>query len=167
MIQIGYVYSIYNTKNKKRYIGQCADINARIRTHLDKHTNKYLSADINKYGASAFVAILHDICFRLEDRIKEERRLIKFYKTWDLQYGYNRRDTPPETRKWVIAKLKNKGKSKSQISKEWYSSASAKQKAKRMNFFKTTKYKIKISKIIKKKWRNGTYRKMMLQARLK
>lgn len=53
------IYEILCIKNNKRYIGQTSNFKARVKNHKrelreNRHGNKYLQADYNKYGLSYF-----------------------------------------------------------------------------------------------------------------
>lgn len=53
------VYTIYNNETKKQYIGSSTDIGRRLQKHFselrfNRHTNKKLQEDFNKYGIESF-----------------------------------------------------------------------------------------------------------------
>ena len=61
------IYSITNSGNGKRYIGQSIDIEKRWREHrwhlrANKHKNNHLQNAWNKYGETAFVFEVLEEC---------------------------------------------------------------------------------------------------------
>jgi len=73
----GYIYSITNTSNGKRYIGSTGDINDRWKSHRNmlkrgKHHCSHLQSSYNKWGADVFEyeILLHcdtSIMFHMEE----------------------------------------------------------------------------------------------------
>jgi len=84
-IQPGFIYGIRNSVNGKIYIGQTKDINKRMTRHRsrlrkNKHFNKPLQEDFNKYGYNNFT--LENI-EKIEDG---NRELLKKRETfWIMQ----------------------------------------------------------------------------------
>lgn len=113
------IYCIENVLDHKKYIGQSVDIYARWSSHLselryNKHKNSYFQRSWNKYGKENFKFYVLEICpkSQLDNR---ERWNIKYYKSYERKYGYNRdmggqsiRDITPYQRK--KASEANKGK---------------------------------------------------------
>jgi group I intron endonuclease len=78
------IYSILNTVNKKRYIGQASDIDRRIKEHMasllkGNHHCKYLQRAFEKHGAAAFIAEVLEQC--LQDNLTErEQYWMDYYR---------------------------------------------------------------------------------------
>lgn len=87
------IYSITNTINCKKYIGQSVDVKRRLRNHKwslrhNKHINDHLQKSFNKYGESCFVFDV--VCECDEERLDElEKFYISYYDCMNPQYGYN------------------------------------------------------------------------------
>lgn len=87
------IYSIENTINHKKYIGQSVNIKQRWCHHKNdlnngQHDNDYLQKLWNKYGASAFKMKILEECSKDELNDKE-RYYIDLYNTLDDKFGYN------------------------------------------------------------------------------
>lgn len=88
------IYMIRNIKNNKKYIGQSVDINKRLITHIrhlkkDKHHNKFLQKDFNKYGEDAFKTyVLRELSDK-DDLDKWEMYYINLLSTQCYAKGYN------------------------------------------------------------------------------
>lgn len=87
------IYSIINTKNNKRYIGQSKNINKRFLQHKrelnkNQHINSHLQSAWNKYGEDVFIFALIEECE--EDNLDtKEKEWIAFYKSDISKNGYN------------------------------------------------------------------------------
>lgn len=61
------IYQITNKYNNRKYIGKSTDLCNRWDKHIsglinNKHSNKYLQKDFNKYGYNGFTFEILDIC---------------------------------------------------------------------------------------------------------
>jgi len=87
------IYSIKNTMNGKRYIGQSFDIDRRTKHHFanlicGRHVNSHLQGAFNKYGADCFeFCILELVSEEMLDI--RERAWISYYKSDHAFFGYN------------------------------------------------------------------------------
>ncbi|MBS4539797.1 GIY-YIG nuclease family protein [Clostridium sp. D2Q-11] len=80
MKKVACVYSIANISSNKIYIGSTVNYKKRIQKHLsllrrDKHINKQLQEDFNKYGEDNFI---FDILLEVDD-LDDLRDLEKHY----------------------------------------------------------------------------------------
>jgi group I intron endonuclease len=71
------IYKIFNTINRKFYIGSAMNISKRWGEHLralrkNKHPNKHLQNAWNFYGEDAFVFSVLEICFKSMLLIREQ-----------------------------------------------------------------------------------------------
>jgi group I intron endonuclease len=87
------IYSIINTVNGKRIIGQSKDIYKRwtgYRNQLDlnKYDNVYLQRSWNKYGKQNFKFEIIFLC-SIQDLNETEIRFIREYKSTNRKFGYN------------------------------------------------------------------------------
>ena len=96
------IYTIFNKKNNKQYIGQTIDFIKRKSDHLTSlralnHHNPHLQAAYNKYGEQSFEVRLIENCTidKLDER---ELYWINHYKTIDKKFGYNIRLDPSTNR---------------------------------------------------------------------
>lgn len=99
----GYIYCIRNKINNKKYIGQTSEKRGykhRIHKHKNqlinnKHYNKNLQEDFNKYGMDNFeFFILDEFTFSDKELLKNaltdrEKYYIKLFNTEDDKRGYN------------------------------------------------------------------------------
>jgi group I intron endonuclease len=87
------IYSITNLADNKRYIGQSVNIKTRIGQHKSflkygKHKNLHLQHAFTKYGAGRFRFDV--LCECLENELDDQERYwIQYYKTTDMNCGYN------------------------------------------------------------------------------
>ena len=87
------IYSITNTINNKKYIGQSVDVKSRIRNHKwalkhNKHQNDHLQKSFNKYGQDCFVFDV--VCECREEELDDlERFYISHYDCMNPHKGYN------------------------------------------------------------------------------
>lgn len=75
------VYEIVNLKNNKRYIGSSTNLNKRFRDHrrgliTKKHRNKHLMNAWYKYGESAFVFRILQLCETAKEAAELEQELL-------------------------------------------------------------------------------------------
>lgn len=87
------IYSITNTKNKKRYVGSAVDFDMRWRKHLSQlrlgnHHSGHLQAAWNKYGENSFKFEIIACC-EPDELIELEQFYISAYNAFDGKYGYN------------------------------------------------------------------------------
>lgn len=90
----GYVYSITNIDNGKKYIGSTVNYNKRKRAHLNGlrgsyHDNRLLQQDFDAYGEDSFVFKIICKTESEEERFQIEENLIKQFKTFEFDNGYN------------------------------------------------------------------------------
>ena len=128
------IYSITNSVNGKRNIGQSKDIRNRWNGHRGQlrngvHPNRHLQAAWDKYGETAFVFEVLEQC-RQEDLDEAECRLIAAYGTTDNSRGYNLMDgggaprhSEESRRKMSLSKLGKKRKPHSEHTKMLISAA--------------------------------------------
>jgi hypothetical protein len=106
----GVIYKIKNKINKKVYIGQTTRKNGfdsrygfrgegiervygfyKAQKEYGENYNKHLLSSIEKYGFDAFeVNKIFDIAYSKEELDKKEIYWIKYFKSTDKEYGYNR-----------------------------------------------------------------------------
>ena len=86
------IYSITNTINGKRYIGQSKDIYKRWGKHKselrnNKHANQHLQTAWNKYGEGCFLFEILEEC-SVDNLDTLEKQYIAKYKANDRDFGY-------------------------------------------------------------------------------
>jgi len=91
------IYSITNSVNKKRYIGQSINIIERWRYHKkvlrkNVHNNAHLQKAWNLFGENSFEFIVLEECSK-EDLSKLEKKWSDYYNTENTKCGYNIRKT--------------------------------------------------------------------------
>lgn len=95
------IYCIRCKVNNKAYIGSSVDIKKRWRGHKgllkrDRHYNKQLQEDYNKYGADSF---LYSVLINCKPQMltKYENMYMLLFNTRDILMGYNilRSSRPP------------------------------------------------------------------------
>lgn len=91
LVNIPGIYCLFNTKSKRKYIGQGASIGHRLIDHFSllprgKHKNRILQRSFNKYGITAFRVSVLVICENFEfDAIEDS-----LVRKWDtVETGYN------------------------------------------------------------------------------
>ena len=104
-----YIYTITNKENNRIYVGKTSRLESRRQTHLanlraNKHSNKELQEDFNKYGESLFEFNVVQQGEGLTEEEAEKKWMIKL-KSYDPKYGYNSNDTFFRTRKGNKTKL--------------------------------------------------------------
>jgi group I intron endonuclease len=87
------IYRIINKTNNKIYIGSSVNILSRFSKHKsllkhNKHDNDYLQNSYNKYGLENFLFEIIEFC-EVDKLIDKENHYIEFYKSNDLNIGYN------------------------------------------------------------------------------
>lgn len=87
----GYIYKITNLINNKIYIGQTTEsINKRWIRHCQRNSNcTYLGRAIQKYGKENFSIEEIDNAIDFQELNSKEEQWIKYFKTLDINYGYN------------------------------------------------------------------------------
>lgn len=89
------IYKIINCINGKIYIGQSIDTKNRFRQHkynaLTKNIKHPLYASIRKYGIENFEFIIVERIEDVNNMNEKELYWINYYKSNDLNYGYNLR----------------------------------------------------------------------------
>ncbi len=91
------IYAIRCKENKKIYIGRTEQTTReRIIIHLralrkNKHTNKIMQEDFNKYGENSFEFYELETGISFNNRDKEIDYM-DLYKTCNEKYGYNTKD---------------------------------------------------------------------------
>lgn len=85
------IYSILNTKNGKRYVGQTYDLDYRWKRHRfdlshNYHSNKHLQSAWNKYGSEVFEYSVLEMC-QIENLDERESWWIDYFDC--LKSGYN------------------------------------------------------------------------------
>lgn len=89
----GQIYKITNNINNKLYVGQTTkNLEERLREHFqnaDNLKNFTLSNAIRKYGKDNFSIDQIDTADTKDDLNKKEIYWINYYKSFDINYGYN------------------------------------------------------------------------------
>lgn len=92
------IYRIRNLKNGKCYIGSASYLTQRKYRHfssLEKncHDNEHLQSAYNKYGKENFIFEILVYCDK-ESLLILEGLFIKSYRSYQREYGYNKREIP-------------------------------------------------------------------------
>lgn len=88
------IYSVYVLvfPNNKLYVGQTKDVSSRWANNGGHYCeNEQMFLDITKYGWDSIKKFEVYKNLTYAESICKERELIKYYKTLDERYGYNRR----------------------------------------------------------------------------
>ena len=91
------IYLLRNTKNGKVYVGRTSQFSRRKKLHINnlranRHPNTMLQEDFNKYGEKSFV---FRPIFETEKNLTRtnlEHAFMIALKTYDDDFGYNRKD---------------------------------------------------------------------------
>ena len=91
------IYAIRCTHNSKIYIGKTRKLDNRLKNHLtnlknNKHSNKLLQQDFNKYGEKEFEFYLIENKIDYYEGNSKERYYMELYKTYDINFGYNKNE---------------------------------------------------------------------------
>jgi group I intron endonuclease len=150
------VYSITNTKNKKRYIGSAVNIERRWMTHRaylrgGVHHSRHLQNAWNHYGEKAFSFEILTTC-EPDDLITQEQFWIDAFQAADSRYGYNTapiagssrgRKASAETRSKLIENLRER----------WAQPGAREKMAEKMKeVHKRPEHKKKVSESQRKRW---------------
>ena len=92
-----YIYLLRNNANGKVYVGKTSKFYERKKMHINnlranRHSNKMLQDDYNKYGEEYFS---FEVVFETEKHLPRthlEQSFMIALKTYDDNYGYNRKD---------------------------------------------------------------------------
>lgn len=92
-----YVYKILCLKNNKVYVGRTCNFNRRVREHKcclkhNRHSNKYLQSDYNKYGLDCFEFIILEECNLKSNSVIQETYWMNYYGGKDSDLIYNECD---------------------------------------------------------------------------
>lgn len=97
VVNTGTVYALRCNANGKMYIGSTAGLDSRLHEHMaalsnNKHPNKSMQEDYNKYSGDFSVAVLAD--YLPSDKVirKIEALYMTIYKTRNPDKGYNNFD---------------------------------------------------------------------------
>lgn len=155
-----YIYRITNTVNNKIYIGQTHNFKQRIYKHFflaRNGTKRHLYNAIRYYGEDKFKSEILEECSE-EDASKREQYWIKFFKTTDKRYGYNKTDGGEMSNSWKynthkdhtrrLIGAKTKGHRVNRVAIE-------KIRQLRLGTKLTDEQKKQISKTLKEKYANG------------
>jgi len=113
------IYSVTNTVNNKRIIGQATDFEERFGHYVrllgrNKYGNKHLQGSYNKHGTDNFKMELLNLCDK-ENLTEIEAYFCKAFNTMDSRFGYNKKD-PAEHGKY--SEESRKRMSRAHIGKE-------------------------------------------------
>lgn len=95
-----FVYAIQHSETGKIYVGCTNDVERRVREHLsqlenNKHPNKRMQNDYNKYGGDYFYYVLFN-AYAAYDAFMMERHFMSLLGTRDETRGYNAGDNSLE-----------------------------------------------------------------------
>lgn len=88
------IYLIRNKYSGKVYVGSTSCTRQRWSKHRtrlrkDKHTNRRLQKDWNRYGEDAFIFEVVSEANTTEEAYQEEQRFMDQYKSYEEGFGYN------------------------------------------------------------------------------
>lgn len=88
------IYKIHNKINNKIYIGLTTHLtlDKRKKQHLSKRKkgkNSLIALAISKYGPENFNFDIIEICNNKEDLVIQEKYWIKYYNSFNRNFGYN------------------------------------------------------------------------------
>lgn len=91
------IYLLKNNANGKIYVGRTGRLSNRKKLHINslranRHPNKILQEDFNKYGESEFEFEIAEESEKGFGRTYIERQWMIKLKTYDVNYGYNYND---------------------------------------------------------------------------
>jgi group I intron endonuclease len=140
------------------YIGQTINIKRREYTHKhylknNKHANEHLQNSYNKYGHDCFVFEILDQCVFSWSADNLERFWIRFYKSDDRKFGFNKdsggnskKQVSKETR-LILSKINKENPTKPMLGKK-HSELSKQKMMKKKHSYETKK---RMSEMAKKK----------------
>jgi group I intron endonuclease len=165
---MGYIYSIKNKINGKKYIGQTIekDVNDRWRSHLKSNSNcVYLKRAFKKYAPENFKFEIICICFD-NDCNTYEKEYIKKFNTivpngYNLKQGGNNGGKHhSQTKKKISETLKITFSKRTDEQKKIDSERFLGEKNSQYKCNLTQEYIDKKSKIMKEKWKSGFFSKV-------
>jgi group I intron endonuclease len=106
------IYKILNKSNNKVYIGSSIVLNKRKYKHFwmlrkDIHPNIYLQKSYNKNGVEMFEFEIIELCEE-NDLIFRENHYINYYRSNEMEFGYNLALVGDSRRNIVSAEVKMK-----------------------------------------------------------
>ena len=95
MSRLQYIYAIQHAKTGRIYIGRSADVESRVKSHLNAlrngtHNSKLMQKDYDEYGEAYFVFELDAVEYSAAG--KEEAQWMDKFHTDDPEIGYNGND---------------------------------------------------------------------------
>jgi group I intron endonuclease len=172
------VYLLFNNLNCKGYVGVTRQESCRWNKRLTNTTNPHLAHAIRKYGFKNFTRMTLAVCTRVRQANKLERHWIRILKTDRPEFGYNKQrgglawdaEHTEETRKqisergrlrWEHMSVSARKRFSRTIRLVWHLRTEAEKKAigrkirkRRIGYTHSPFTKQKISKAMKKHWRN-------------
>lgn len=121
------IYCIENISNGKKYIGQAVNIERRKNEHLlclknGTHSNTHLQNSWDRYGENNFSFYSLEECADENLLTEKEMFWIKYFKTLDRRFGYNKKEAGRRGKLSQESKnkisIKNKGKKPSKLAIE-------------------------------------------------
>ena len=106
------IYKIVNKKNNKVYVGSSVNLKSREYKHFwmlrkDIHPNIYLQKSYNKNGVEMFEFEIIELCEE-NDLIFRENHYINYYRSNEMEFGYNLALVGNSRRNIVSAEVKMK-----------------------------------------------------------
>lgn len=171
---MGKIYKIINTITLKVYIGKTIKpLDYRFKRHIinaNKKVNRYLYDSINYYGKDAFKIEVVEECAE-ELLCEREIYWISVHKSNQKEFGYNMTDggdggkMQPESIEKM--RLKKIGRKTSDETKKKQSESHVGKHVGDLNVAKRPEVKEKISKTLKKKYKNGEIKSTLQENILK